>query len=81
MRPVEHVPLGDDRELRLLGGIWYELTIAPLPESVYRVQRETRKLPSMQYPPLQQSATSYLETSCGPSSLVGGYPCSASWPR
>jgi len=49
VRPVEHVPLGDDRELRLLGGIWYELTIAPLPESVYRVQRETRKLPYVPY--------------------------------
>jgi hypothetical protein len=28
-----------------LAGIWYELTMAPLPEPVYRVERETRQLP------------------------------------
>ncbi len=48
-RPGEHVPLGDKRELRLLGGIWYELSMAPRPEPVYRVRRETRKLPYVPY--------------------------------
>lgn len=47
--PIEHVSLGDDRELRLLAGVWYELTMTPLPEPVYRVRRETRKLPLVPY--------------------------------
>jgi hypothetical protein len=31
-------------ELRLIGGLWYEVKLAPLPEPVYRPFRETRKL-------------------------------------
>jgi hypothetical protein len=42
---VERMKLDDTRELRLMAGLWYEVTLAPLPEPVYRVERETRKLP------------------------------------
>ena len=41
----------------------------------------TRKRPSTQYHQQQQSDTSYLATSCGHSSLGGGYHFFASWPR
>jgi hypothetical protein len=47
--PVERVKLDETRELRLMAGLWYELTLAPLPEPVYRVRRETRKLPHVPY--------------------------------
>ncbi len=43
--PIERVPLSEDRELRLIDGLWYEVRLAPLPEPVYRVRREVRKLP------------------------------------
>jgi hypothetical protein len=42
--PVERIALAGDRELRLINGIWYELSLAPLPEPVYRVFREVRKV-------------------------------------
>ncbi|HKU54141.1 MAG TPA: hypothetical protein VJP60_02165, partial [Rhizomicrobium sp.] len=40
--PIEHVPLGKDDELRLIDGQWYHVELAPLPEAVYRVRRETQ---------------------------------------
>jgi hypothetical protein len=46
---IERMTLDDTRELRLTGGLWYEMTLTPLPEPVYRVQRETRKLPLVPY--------------------------------
>ncbi len=47
--PIERVPLNEDRELRLINGLWYEVRLAPLPEPVYRVRREVRKLPYVSY--------------------------------
>lgn len=47
-RPVERINLDDNRELRLIAGLWYEVILAPLPEPVYRVQREIR-LPYVPY--------------------------------
>ena len=43
--PVERLALSDDRELRLIKGLWYELQLAPLPEPEYRPVRETRNVP------------------------------------
>jgi len=42
--PIERIQLAEDRELRVISGLWYELELAPLPEPVYRSFRETRKL-------------------------------------
>ena len=42
--PTERIQLAEDRELRLIGGLWYEVKLAPLPEPVYRSFRKTRKL-------------------------------------
>lgn len=42
--PIERIQLAKDRELRLIGGLWYEVKLAPLPEPVYRSVNETRKL-------------------------------------
>jgi hypothetical protein len=42
---IERVSLSDERELRLILGIWYEARLSPLPEPVYEVRREIRKLP------------------------------------
>jgi hypothetical protein len=41
--PVERVVLSDDRELRRLHGLWYEVQLAPLPEPEYRSFREIQK--------------------------------------
>src|SRR5262249_20977740 len=41
--PVTRVALGKDGELRLLAGLWYHVRLAPLPEPMYRVCRETLK--------------------------------------
>ena len=38
--PIERINLDDNCELRLIAGIWYKVTLAPLPKPVYRVQRE-----------------------------------------
>jgi len=43
--PKECVVLADDRELRLIDGLWYEVRLAPLPEPVYRAVRELVKVP------------------------------------
>jgi len=42
--PVERIALTENRELRLIKGIWYELQIAPLPEPIYRDFPEVRKV-------------------------------------
>ena len=42
--PAERIKLADDRELRLINGIWYELLLAPLPKAQYRAVTETRKV-------------------------------------
>lgn len=43
--PIDRVPLSSDRELRRLGGIWFEVKLAPLPEPAYRVFRVTETVP------------------------------------
>jgi hypothetical protein len=64
--PIDHVRLGDNRELRLMAGLWYEVTLAPLPEPVYRVQRETRKLPLVPY----SSRTRFFEAEINVGRLI-----------
>jgi hypothetical protein len=49
--PVECIQLTEDRALRLIRGVWYEVELAPLPEPVYRSFRETRKLQLKPYDP------------------------------
>jgi hypothetical protein len=41
--PVARVALGKDSELRLVCGIWYHVRLAPLPEPIYFVSRETQR--------------------------------------
>jgi hypothetical protein len=43
--PVDRVALMNDRELRLINGLWYEVRLALLPEPIYRATRETVKVP------------------------------------
>jgi hypothetical protein len=40
--PVTHIPLAEDRELRRIDGLWYEIRLVPLPEPEYRANRETQ---------------------------------------
>jgi hypothetical protein len=47
--PIDRVALAGDSELRLISGLWYALELAPLPEPVYRVFREVRKVPLKGY--------------------------------
>jgi hypothetical protein len=42
--PSTRIALAADRELRSIGGLWYEVRLAPLPEPEYRACRETRSL-------------------------------------
>ncbi|HEX2886367.1 hypothetical protein [Vineibacter terrae] len=42
--PVERITLAADRELRCLDGIWYEITLAPLPEPRYAAGPKGRTL-------------------------------------
>jgi hypothetical protein len=46
---VERIALAEDRELRLIEGLWYEVSLAPLPEPVYRAYREIIKRPLAPY--------------------------------
>jgi hypothetical protein len=43
--PCECIALADDRELRRIRGIWYEVQLAPLPQPDYRPCREVQKRP------------------------------------
>jgi hypothetical protein len=43
--PVDRISLGEDRELRLISSIWYEVRLAPLPVPEYRTYRELQKRP------------------------------------
>ncbi len=49
--PTSRIALAADRELRCIAGIWYEVTLAPLPEPEYRAVREIRKAPLKGYSP------------------------------
>ena len=64
--PIERMNLDDTRELRRIAGLWYELTLAPLPEPVYRVQREIRKLPHVPY----SSRTRFFEADMNVGRLI-----------
>jgi hypothetical protein len=43
--PAERVAIAPDRELRLINGLWYELTLARMPKAQYRAMTEMRKTP------------------------------------
>ena len=57
LRRVQKVPLAQPdrialspgRELRRIDGLWFEVTLAPLPEPEYREYRELRKIPLKRY--------------------------------
>jgi hypothetical protein len=49
--PTSRLALAADRELRFIGGFWYDVRLAVLPEPVYRPCRETRKLRLKPYGP------------------------------
>jgi hypothetical protein len=40
---VERIALAEDRELRLIAGVWYQVRLAPLPQPAYRVQLEVHR--------------------------------------
>lgn len=51
-RPQEaptRIDLAPDRELRLVGGLWYEVRLAPMSEPEFRACVETQKLPLRPY--------------------------------
>jgi hypothetical protein len=41
---ADRIALASDRELRQIGGIWYEVTLAPLPDPHYHAATETRRI-------------------------------------
>jgi hypothetical protein len=45
----ERIHLSADRELRRVDGLWYEVTLAPLPDPEYREFTELRKIPLKLY--------------------------------
>jgi hypothetical protein len=47
--PLERIKLAEDRELRLIDGIWYEVQMAPMPNARYRVVREIIRTPHGRY--------------------------------
>jgi len=48
---IERIELGSDRELRRIGGIWYEVALATLPLPEYRLVTEVRKMPLKRFHP------------------------------
>ena len=48
-KPVDRISLADDRELRLIRGLWFEVQLAPLPAPNYRPCREVQRRPSKPY--------------------------------
>jgi hypothetical protein len=46
---IERVALSDDRELRRLDGLWYEVEFSPLPKAGYRACAEVQKRPLKPY--------------------------------
>jgi hypothetical protein len=49
--PASRIALATDRELRCIAGIWYAVTLAPLPPPEYRAVHEIRKAPLKGYSP------------------------------
>lgn len=50
-KPIDRVPLTADRELRRVDGIWFEVTLAPLPEPEYRAVHVAERLPLSPWDP------------------------------
>lgn len=57
-QPVDRVALADDRELRRIDDVWYELRLAPMPHPVYRAVVERRQVPLK---PFRRSPTVEVE--------------------
>jgi hypothetical protein len=49
MPPIERIALAGDRELRSIAGLWYEVRLATLPESVYEASQQTLTRPLHPY--------------------------------
>ena len=49
VKPVDRISLADDRELRLIRGLWFEVQLAPLPAPDYRPCREVQRRPLKPY--------------------------------
>jgi hypothetical protein len=47
--PPDRIALASNRELRRIDGLWYEVTLAPLPEPEYRVVCEIRNVALKRY--------------------------------
>jgi hypothetical protein len=47
--PPDRIGFAPGRELRRIDGLWFEVTLAPLPDPEYRAFRETRKIPLKRY--------------------------------
>jgi hypothetical protein len=47
--PVERIELSAARELRRIDGIWYDVSLAPLPEPEYRSMTERERVPLKRY--------------------------------
>jgi hypothetical protein len=48
-KPVDRIGVTPDRELRRLGGLWFEVILAQMPEPEYRACHEVRKVPLKPY--------------------------------
>jgi hypothetical protein len=48
-RPADRIELSSTRELRRVAGIWYDITLAPLPQPEYRSSIELRKVALKRY--------------------------------
>ena len=48
-KPVDRISLADDRELRLIRGLWFEVQLVPLPAPNYRPCREVQRRPLKPY--------------------------------
>jgi hypothetical protein len=59
--PPSRITLTADRELRCVAGIWYEVTLAPLPGPEYRAVREIRNVPLRRRSPASQTIELEME--------------------
>src|ERR1039458_7137955 len=59
----DRISLASDLELRRIDGLWFEVTLAPLPEPEYRALREVRKVPLKPY--ARNSPTVEIEITVG----------------
>jgi hypothetical protein len=59
--PPSRIALTADRELRCIAGIWYEVTLAALPEPDYRAVPEVRSVPLRRRSPASQTIELEME--------------------